>query len=404
MSSIYKRGKYYVYQRYVKNPITGYHDKRIYESLGKIANRKDVFLIKKQLDAKYARESVQQTIAPILFLSYCKKIYLEQKQKEVDQGRRSLNTLRTDKNSLNIFYNFIYKYYGDIDVKGISHKQIFKWRETRYADGKSPTTIAVNMRTVSSFFSYLVKTERISENPFINVDIPKRQKKDDANIPAFFSAVFKFVKKEVEKRSRATEPLVTKKKKLKKDDFDWFYDNEWFLHYTWVLLNTGMRSGEVSLLKWKQGKLDVGENHSRSYSYISDDESHFVIYFKRRRREITIKPPVRESLIFFQKFQRKNNVYLFESKRTHRPYSTSTYSKLFKKLIEHLELDTELSAHSIRHGYGSYLANNGATVYQVSRILGHSTTEITELFYTHSKHDDVSDTMDILYNVQPEKS
>ncbi len=403
MSSIYSRGGYYVYQRYVKNPKTGYNDKRIYVSLGKNIKPEDIPHLKKQYDEKYARDSVRESISPTLSLSHCKDIYIEQKEKEVEQFRRSINTLRTDRNCLNLFYQFINNHYGDIDVKKISRKHIFRWKETRFTEVESPTTVAVNMRTVRSFFSYLLKTERISENPFDNVEIPKRLRRKEENIPELFSALYEYSRGEVSKPRQKPKKKEKKRPNNKKTDFEWFDDNTWFIHYTWIILNTGMRSGEVSILKWKRGNQDVGDDHSRSYAYISDDGSHFVIYFKRRRREVTIKPPVLESIRILREIKKDNAIYLFENPFSRDPYTTSTFGKLFKKLLTHLKLDTDHSPHSLRHGYGSYLLNNGATVYQVSRILGHSTKEITEMYYTHSKHTDVSDAMDILYQTQQKK-
>ena len=166
------------------------------------------------------------------------------------------------------------------------------------------------------------------------------------------------------------------------------------------MLNTGMRSGEVSILKWKQDKGDKGYTHSRSYCYLSDDLSKITVFFKRRKRELPIKQPVLDSLNLIPRVKKDGTPkkFVFESERTEKPYSVSLFGKLFKKLIQHLELDEDHTPHSIRHGYGSYLINNGGTLSQVSIILGHSEKEITEMYYLHSKSTDVSDTMDILYN------
>jgi integrase len=395
MSSIYKRGGYWVYQTYIKDPITGY-SKKVYESLDPETNKDDIPHIKNQLDAKYKKNQLKEAISPTLHLSHCKKIYIEQKEREVEQNRRSINTLRTDKNSLEIFYNFINTHYGDIDIHKISRKHIIRWKESRFLDSKvnSSSTIAVNMRTVSAFFSFLVKTERVKENPFINVDIPPTKKRKTENLNDVFESVYKFIQKEIQRREAEPSKKRKPRKNNKKNKTEWFYDNDWFVHYIWIMLNSGMRSGEISLLKWKKSKFDVGSDHSRSYTYLADDFSHIIIYFKRRLRELPVKDVLQKSFRALE--QNHHGDYVFENKTTGKPISVTTVGKLFKKLLDSLELDEDHTPHSIRHGYGSYLLNNGATVYQVSRILGHSTKEITELYYTHSKHTDVADTMDII--------
>jgi integrase len=402
MSSIYNNGKTWVYQFSVKDPDTGYR-KRKYQVLGPNIGKDEIPLLKKQLDTKYEKYDLRETISPTLYLSHCKKIYIEQKEKEVDQNRRSVNTLRTDKNSLNLFYEYIHSHYGDMDVKKITQKHINRWREFRYTEKQvtSPTTISVNMRTVRSFFTFLVKTERIESNPFEKVDIPTTRKRKDENITEIFSSLYKFTGKEISKRSRRKTKIRKPRLNNQKEGIEWFYDNDWFIHYLWILLNTGMRSGEVSLLKWKRGKFDEGDDHSRSYSYISSDNTHIVIFFKRRKREISLKKPVRDSLNHIRTTQDNNGTtYVFENPKNGKPHSITSFSKLFKKLVISLKLDDSHTPHSIRHGYGSFLLNNGGNTYQVSRILGHSQREITEMFYTHSIHTDVSDTMDILDKIK----
>lgn len=398
MSSLYKRGGYWVYQIYVKDPNTGY-SKKVYKSLGKDLRPEDKPIIKKRLDEEYRNKFVKDSIYRPLYLHSTIERYLIQRQKEVDQGRRSPNTYRTDKTSLKVFEEYIKEHYGDIDIKKINKKTIVRWREDRFSDGVSSTTISVNMRTVSSFFSYFVKIDELESNPFIGVEIPTPVKRKEENISDIFQSLYDFTKEQIQKRlDGEVEERITRNHNKKKG-LEWFNDNEWFIHYLWIMLNTGMRSGEVSILKWKQDKGDKGYTHSRSYCYLSDDLSKITVFFKRRKRELPIKQPVLDSLNLIPRVKKDGTPkkFVFESERTEKPYSVSLFGKLFKKLIQHLELDEDHTPHSIRHGYGSYLINNGGTLSQVSIILGHSEKEITEMYYLHSKSTDVSDTMDILY-------
>ncbi len=398
MPSIYRRSNgYWVYQRYVFNPKTGKKDRRYYESLGKFVAKKDFPSLMISCEETYYRNQKHLTQS----LSQCIKIYITQKEIEVKQDRRSINTLRTDRNSLNLFSSYILENHGDMDISEISRKYINLWMEARYKEGVSSTTIAVNMRTVKSFFSYFVKTERLEANPFINVDIPKTKIRNSDNIKHNYSTVFDFIKADLENRiAGKSKPRKKKKRKNnKKDDFEWFYDNNWFVHYVWIMLNTGMRSGEVSLLKWKQGKKDFGDDHSRSYVYLSKEPEEFVIYFKRGMRKLRIFQPVLNSLQLIPRTKKDGTTktFVFEREDSIKPHDTSTVGRLFKKLMKHLELDNEQSPHTLRHGYGSFLINNGGNVYEVSKILGHSSVEVTERIYAHSDSEDLSQGMSILY-------
>ncbi len=408
MSSIYKRNGYWVYQVYVKDPITGYV-RRKYKSLDlpKNLSKNEIERIKVDLDKEFKDQKVKETLSPSLYLSSSIQLYLSQKEIEVDQNRRSPNTLRTDKNSLSIFEEFIKDHYGDIDIKKITRKHIFRWKEQRYTEVNSPTTISVNMRTVRSFFSYMVKTERITSNPFEGVDIPTPRRRKEENITEIFDKLYGIIKEEIGRRKKGKPRKRERKPNNEKEGLEWFYDNHWFVHHLWIMLNTGMRSGEVSLIKWKKGKMDVGDEHSRSYVYLSNDLDTITIYFKRRKREIPVPPPMMDSLKVLPKIKkiRKNHpTYLFENNLTGKPHSVTTVGKLFKKLIhdlnekdENLNLDEDHTPHSVRHGYISHLIRNGGSIFNVSRIVGHSTEQITEMIYTHTKPTDVSDTMDILY-------
>lgn len=408
MSSIYKRNGYWVYQVYVKDPITGY-SRRKYQSLDlpKNLSDKEIEHIKIDLDKKYKDQKVKETLSPSLYLSSSIQLYLSQKEIEVEQNRRSPNTLRTDRNSLNLFEEFFKDHYGDIDIKKITRKHIFRWKEQRYTEVNSPTTISVNMRTVRSFFSYMVKTERLNSNPFEGVDIPTPRRRKEENITETFEKLYGIIKDEIEGGKKGKPKKRVRKPNNEKEGLEWFYDNEWFVHHLWIMLNTGMRGGEVSLMKWKKGKMDVGDDHSRSYVYLSKDLDTITIYFKRRKRELPVPPPVKHSLKHLSKIQKSRKVhstYLFENLTTGKPHSVTTVGKLFKKLLKglnkmdkDLKLDEDHTPHSIRHGYISHLIRNGGSIFNVSRIVGHSTEQITEMIYTHTRPSDVSDTMDILY-------
>jgi integrase len=408
MSSIYKRGGYWVYQVYVRDPITG-SSRKVYKSLDlpKNLSKKEIEQIKSDLDKVFREQKVKETLFPSLYLSSSIQLYLDQKRIEVKQNRRSPHTLRTDKNCLNLFENYIKEHYGDIDIKKITRKHIIRWKEQRYTEVNSPTTISVNMRTVRSFFSYMVKTERMTINPFDGVDVPTPRKRKEENITEIFDNLYGIIKKEIGKRKKGKPKKKKRKPNNEKEGLEWFYDNEWFIHHLWIMLNTGMRSGEVSLIKWKKGKMDVGDEHSRSYVYLSKDFNTITIYFKRRKRELPVPPPLKDTLKLLTKIQksrRNHPTYLFENDKTGKPHSVTTVGKLFKKLLkglnekdEDLKLDEDHTPHSIRHGYISHLIRNGGSIFNVSRIVGHSTEQITEMIYTHTRPDDVSDTMDILY-------
>jgi integrase len=55
-----------------------------------------------------------------------------------------------------------------------------------------------------------------------------------------------------------------------------------------------------------------------------------------------------------------------------------------------------LSFHALRHSFATRLLERGATHYQVSKLLGHSSTAVTEKFYGHVQAADLAKVMELL--------
>jgi integrase len=70
-------------------------------------------------------------------------------------------------------------------------------------------------------------------------------------------------------------------------------------------------------------------------------------------------------------------------------FTIKTVDKKWKKLKEEAGVDF-LTLHSLRHLFASYLVNQGASLYIVQRILGHSSSIITER-YSHLKNSSLVD-------------
>ncbi|MFD3812164.1 tyrosine-type recombinase/integrase [Rhodococcus sp. NPDC058639] len=64
-------------------------------------------------------------------------------------------------------------------------------------------------------------------------------------------------------------------------------------------------------------------------------------------------------------------------------WSSSTLGKSFKLVRDRLEMDEEITWHSLRHFYASTLTFSGASVKTVQERLGHSTPTTTLEVYAH---------------------
>ncbi len=69
--------------------------------------------------------------------------------------------------------------------------------------------------------------------------------------------------------------------------------------------------------------------------------------------------------------------HLFVNKRTGKPYTT--IMKVWERLRQKAGLP-HLRLHDLRHSYASFLVNSGRSIYEVSKILGHSDVKVTERY------------------------
>ena len=407
MSSIYLKDNIYWYQKYVFNPISQKKDKRVFRSL-KTKSLEKAKSRQTKLDIQYDKQYEKELLFPNRPLSLCLSQYLEDKKLELSQNKRSASTYRSDEITLGQFSEYIYEHHGDLDIRKINKAHILDFRVYRESQKKvkSVSTIALNLRVTRSFFSYCIEKEYIEEHPFKNVKIPKTKRREHYPKKKEFENLLKLFRTEVEK-DPVIDKNITSENHKKKEKVQWFQINNWFSFLIWIILNTGMRVGEVSILKWKQDRDDVNSGHSHSYAYLSDDLERITIHFKRRTREIPVNflKPILQKIpkTYIIKKNGKpvtrKKIYVFENERTGKPHQTTTSSHLWKKFVSDSKLNENWTIHSLRHGVASYLLNSGKDLFHVSRILGHSTLEMLDI-YGHSTAQDLEDTLSILHKPQ----
>jgi integrase len=169
-----------------------------------------------------------------------------------------------------------------------------------------------------------------------------------------------------------------------------------------ILMNTGMRMGEIRILKWKQGKQDFGRKLSNNYAYLSPDLKKITIYYKKSLRTIPVShlkdvfKKIPQSSVVYKGKKREytvNHVYVFENPVKLTPHDHPNMTRMFKTLVTELKLDERYTPHSLRHGFVSYLANKGESIFNISKIVGHSVKEVTEFVYAHHTPKNLEKTM-----------
>ena len=126
----------------------------------------------------------------------------------------------------------------------------------------------------------------------------------------------------------------------------------------------GLRRGEISMLKWK----DVDFKNNQIYVAPNKTEGH---------RFVPIVKELRKALEAHKKRAKRGAEFVINAgEDRYSPYYLSAfYTKETKE-----KLPFKCGLHKLRHTFASHLVQNGVDLYRVSKLLGHSSIKMTEIY------------------------
>jgi site-specific recombinase XerD len=145
-------------------------------------------------------------------------------------------------------------------------------------------------------------------------------------------------------------------------------------HLIGFLMYTGARRHEVFTAEWQHINLE------RNSWYVPVTKNGKPRYVMLNRRAVQIIEYAR--LLQTQQYIHKPQ-WLFINPHTHKPYRCvfSKWSRIRAELGLH-----DVRIHDLRHSFASTLVNNGATLYEVQKLLGHSRSATTERYAHLANH------------------
>lgn len=176
------------------------------------------------------------------------------------------------------------------------------------------------------------------------------------------------------KKIKAPEKLPTY---FSKEDFNKFLfviDNEDFKDLVILAINTGMR--QMELLTLTRSQIDLSRQ-----LIILDNRNHIT-----KSKKIRSIPLNQSAIEVLQKRIHLEQLFPFGQQQT---------VKLFRKYRKKAKINPELTFHSLRHSFATWLIQGGVSIYHVSKLLGHSDLRVTEI-YTHVQFSDLSNAVNIL--------
>ena len=212
----------------------------------------------------------------------------------------------------------------------------------------TPKTKAHYLSVFNSFYNYMIFNEKLSANPCSGIRSPKLEKK----LPNYLTG------EEIDKLLdiKLTKPID--------------YRNKAMLE---VLFATGTRISELINLKLNQIDFDeciirvLGKGKKDRIIPIGNTALEYLALYINEYRPFILKTRVSEYV-----FVNKNGAKM----------SRQGFFKILKKLVASSGIEKEVSPHTLRHSFATYLLNNGADLRVIQELLGHENLVTTEI-YSH---------------------
>lgn len=304
------------------------------------------------------------------FMLYCRSTQLREKtMSSYEQtlhlfGRWCADELKiytVDK----ITENVIRKYIDDLQTRGkytfyvndLSKKKNYPDRRRDYRKPVSVTTINNYIRNIRVFFNWLEREYIIRKNPMKRI----RQLKYNRQAKVFLS----------------DEDL---KKLLSKFDKSYFTEHRDYVMIM-LMLDSGMRLGECSTLLVTD--LELARKRINLRAEETKGRKDRTVYFSPKTESV-----LRRWLQFKDRYVESE--YLFPVKEHGGHINVHNFETNFKRYINRIGLSEEYCPHCLRNNFAKRCLMNGMDIFTLSKILGHSSVEVTEQAYLDLTDDDIS--------------
>jgi integrase len=292
-------------------------------------------------------------------------LYLKEEQCPLNKGSKSLREAQADflpyvvtnlaPGAVAVYRNVfsqLNKFLPDKHLAEITPRDIDMYKISRIKD-VSPSTVNHDLRQIRAFFNRLKLWGYLEKNPCDGI----KEIRGIEQIPLYLT---KENLKKLLEHTKGTQ-----------------------LHDIILLAAmTGLRKGELLNMTWQDVDLGRGTLLIRSS----------VSYRTKAGKIRTI--PINACARRLLEDMEKTSDLLFPGDRGG-PYNHDFLTRRFKKAIRRCGLDPRLHFHSLRHTFASLLVQDGVPLYNVQRLLGHSSSRVTEI-YAHLGHAELGSSVERL--------
>lgn len=245
-----------------------------------------------------------------------------------------------------------------IGVSDVTQKHVTPYVTDK---GVSDATRRHRLRHARVFFRWAVERGHAIEDPTAGVKLDRGGDK----LPAFFSpeqlaTLLKTIEADTVRKTAPRGPRAG--------------DSLWLRDVVVFAAATGLRQGEILALRWDGIDLPPGRE---TLSVRNDGE-----FRTKSGRDVTL-PLVGVALdVVRHRFGVcGESPYVFPGQRGGK-LNAHYLSRRFRTFVDRAGLPARLHFHSLRHTFGTQLARDGVPLLTISKLLGHSNTQVTQV-YTH---------------------
>ena len=258
--------------------------------------------------------------------------------------RLSENTLQSYRRDVTQFENYINQ--NNMDYLTVTEEDIKKYLESLDKMNKKTSTISRNLASIRSYYQFLMRTKKVSEDPTEKISSPKIEKK----APSILS-------------SQEIELLLEQPNNI---DLKGIRDKA-MLEFAYA---TGMRVTEIISLNIDDVNLEEGYVTCKSTS---------------KQRNI---PLGSLSLVALKEYIEKARPVIIKDDKTKSLFvningkrlTRQGFWKIVKYYKEQAHITKEITPHVLRHSFATHLLQNGADLKSIQTMLGHSDISSTQVY------------------------
>jgi integrase/recombinase XerD len=254
------------------------------------------------------------------------------------------NTLQSYNRDIKLYCNYLDAH--NMDIVKANEEELATYLDSLKENGKAVSTVSRNLASLRSFYQYLHRTKVISDDPTLNLESPKIERK----LPKVLS-------------SEQVELLLEQPKCV---DLKGYRDKAMLE----LVYATGIRVTELISLNLNDVDLEngyikcVGKNKERVIP-IGSLAVNALKEYVDKSRSILLKD--------------ENDQALFVNVNGHR-LTRQGFWKIIKQYKTQANIDVDITPHTLRHSFAVHLLENGAELRAIQEMLGHSDISSTQVY------------------------